>query len=61
MELAQSMETVAQNLKELKTKPEHSNGQPCTPAAGQDMFREGLGTMKGFTDKIYVDPKATPS
>ena len=26
-----------------------------------DVFQEGLGTMKGFTAKIYVDPKATPS
>ena len=37
VELAQSMETAAQNVKELKTKPEHSNVQPRTPAAGQDV------------------------
>ena len=26
-----------------------------------DVFQEVLGTMKGFTAKIYVDPNATPS
>lgn len=26
-----------------------------------EVFRDGLGTMKGFAAKIYVDPNATPS
>ena len=27
----------------------------------QEVFQEGLGTMKGFKAKIYVDPDARPS
>ena len=39
----------------------HSNGLQAVLDKHPEVFREGLGTMKGFTAKIYVDPKATPS
>ena len=43
----------------FKIQEENSQLQSILDAHG-DVFSEGLGTLKGTTAKIYVDPEATP-
>ena len=39
----------------------HSASLQAVLARYPSVFKEGLGTLKGFEAKIYVDPNATPS